>query len=343
MNAPADIVWSRTIGSVLPWPADGPACEDSLWQCWTRGFRHHAAYGSARSALAALLRFRGVERLWLPAYCCAALAEAAEERALLWYGVDATLGPDLAELGQSVRSGDAVLAIDYFGRSPDAALVRLARSRPDVLWIEDRAQAMAPDGAPFGDVLLYSPRKLVGVAEGGLLVADCALPAPNGPPNRHAAQAQMARAADPDGYDPAAWFPHFGAQEAAFRIDAAPMHPATRHALRRSAAPALAARRRANAAVLGAHLGDLALWPGLAIGFAPMAFPVRVRDGAAVAASLARVGLFCARHWPSLPSDPDRFPVAHGLAGQLVSLPCDHRYDAADMLRLVAAMHATGA
>ena len=260
----------------------------------------------------------------------------------MWYGVDATLAPDVAQLAQCIRTGDAVLAIDYFGRSPGAALAALARSYPDVLWIEDRAQALAPDGAAFGDVLLYSPRKLIGVAEGGLMVADCPLPTPAGPPGTHSAQAQIARAEDPEGHDPDIWFSRFQAQEAAFRIDDAPMDVATRNALHRVGAPSLATRRRANAAVLAAHLDDVALWPGATVDFAPLAFPIRVQNCADVAGALARAGLYCARHWPWLPSDPARFALAHHLAGQLLSLPCDHRYGTADMLRIVAAVRTIG-
>ena len=315
---------------------------DSLWAAWTTGRRHVAAYRSARSALAALLASRGVDRVWLPAYCCAALAQAATSCERRWYGVDARLTPELGPLARSLRPGDAVLVIDYFGRPPGQDVAALAASRPDVLWIEDRAQAMDAARAPLADVVLYSPRKLVGVGEGGLLVADTVLPTPSSPPVCRPARAQLARAADPEGRRPDSWFPQFRAQEAAFGIDDAPMDGAARLALGRIRAPLLAERRRANAAILADRLGDLALWPGR-VDFTPMAFPVRVQDAAALVASLAAQGIYCARHWPDLPSDPAEFALAHRLSGALLSLPCDQRYDAADMLRVVDALRACGA
>ena len=42
--------------------------------------------------------------------------------------------------------------------------------------------------------------------------------------------------------------------------------------------------------------------------------------------------LFCPRHWETIPS-PAQFSDAHALAGSLITLPCDQRYD-------IDAMHA---
>ena len=323
------------IGSVLPWPE--PTTGASLWARWTEGFAYVSAYGSARSALAAVLRAWCVRRVWLPAYACTALADAARGLETLWYGVDAALEPKLPGL----RSGDAVIGIDYFGRCP-RILPHLAAARPDVFWIEDRAQALDTGRPAWGDVVLYSPRKLVGVAEGGLLVSQHRLPVPRGAPSSRCAAAQHARRADPDGLRPDAWFPAFRLQEAAFATDDAPMMDATRHILQRIAASPLAAQRRANAALLAQALPDLALWPGPP-DFAPLAFPIRLNQRDGVAARLAQQGIYCARHWTELPSHPARFPLAHRLSRQLLCLPCDQRYGPADMARIVAALREAGA
>ncbi len=329
----------RSIGSVLPWPDAGPAVPHSLWATWTTG-RTVAAYGSARSALAALLRVRGTRRIWLPAYGCKALAQGAAACERRWYGVDAHMSPDLAQLARSIQPNDAVLVVDYFGRAPGPELAALAAARPDVLWIEDRAHAMDDAPNPFASVVLYSPRKLVGIGEGGLLVADGALPTPSGPPACRPAEAQVARAADPEGLRPNSWFPAFQAQEAAFGVDDASMGEPARAALQRISAPWLVRRRRANVAILADHLADLALWPAGGPAFTPLAFPIRVQDATPLAAALAARGIYCVRHWRDLPSDPAEFPREHRLAGELLSLPCDQRYDAADMLRIVDALRA---
>jgi dTDP-4-amino-4,6-dideoxygalactose transaminase len=323
---------TRAIGSVLPLPDAGPAVAGSLWDRWTQDWGHVAAYRTARGALAALIAERGIRRLWLPAYACQALADAAVGIPIIWYGVDETLAPDLAALS-SVRAGDAVLAIDYFGAPPPAALLALRAERRDALWIEDRAQA-ADSGAAWGDVLLYSPRKLLGVAEGGLMVSQAPLPAPGPETTPVEGGAQAARRDDPLGDHPERWFAAFQAQEAAFAVDTQPMAPITRALLQATPLEPLAQARRDNYAVLLGELADYALWPKRSADFAPLAFPVRVQDRDAVARAMAAERFYCARHWPDLPSDPHAFPATHRLNASLLSLPCDQRYDGDDMQRL---------
>jgi dTDP-4-amino-4,6-dideoxygalactose transaminase len=335
------------IGSVMPLPdvCDAPATSApaaSLWALWSAEGTQIAAYGCARAALRALLALRGVSRVWLPAYACSALAEATAGLERRWIDVDAALHPGTAGLGRGLEAGDAVVGIDYFGRPPHADFLTLVGSRPDVLWIEDRAQAIDTGMPAWGEVVLYSPRKLIGVGDGGVLVGDGPLPPPFGRPPPPP-EAQRARARDPQGLQPQRWFPAFQAQERQFGPDCGLMSPMTRQILERVAGGPLIAARQANARRLARALPDLALWPGEAFDFAPMAFPIRVADRDALAAALAAEAIYCAKHWSTLPSDPRAFPGPHALAAEILSLPCDHRYGPADMDRVAAALRRLGA
>jgi dTDP-4-amino-4,6-dideoxygalactose transaminase len=327
-------------------PEGSAAAGGDVWAAWIGdGFRH-AAFRTARSALAALLLARGIARLWVPAYICGAVAAGAEAAGcgLRYFAVDRQLQPDTDALARGLEPGDAALAVDYFGRPPGSPLTALAKVRSDVLWIEDRAQALGPGPAPWGEVVLYSPRKLFGVADGGLMVSRADLPQPGAPEPSAAAwlwAAQLARFEDPDGAEPDAWYAASTAREQALRVDHAPMSRLTRRLLERIPfAPEVEARRR-NYARLAEHLEEFALWPGAEReGFAPLAFPVVVDDSAALSGRLAGRGLFCARHWPALPSPEPEFPAAHDLSRKLLSLPCDPRYGTEEMDRLGRAVSA---
>ena len=327
----------RTLGSVFPFPLDEIGEGRSLWAAWTDGFAHASVFQSARSALRALLTAEKIKRLWLPAYICAETASAAPVGCgARFYGA----GPGLALQPFAPEADDAALGVDYFGRRPCAEFLDFVSRHPEVLWIEDRAQAMQPDSPAWGDVVLYSPRKLIGVADGGVMVSNQALPA--GPTTSSVMSsdlwaAHMARYDDPDGAHPEVWGPMFQRREATFAPDPTPMSAMTRDLLGRIPIAPLAERRRANYARLSALLPDHVLWTDDAPAFAPLAYPIRVKDAADAVRRLAGEGLFCARHWADLPSPAAEFPAAHALAGQLVSLPCDHRYGAADMDRLAAA------
>ncbi len=298
------------------------------------GGRNWRGFRTGRAALAALLRHRGIRRLWLPAYVCANLADGAGGCDIAWYSTGDRMdaAPDVFE---GVRPGDAVVVIDYFGRSPAQAMRQAAQNR-NVLWIEDRAQAMAPDAAPFGEVILHSPRKLWGVGDGGILVGDD-LPEPAGSDNPDVFIPNDLRAADPDGLDPSPWFDAFRTREAAFDARPLPVSMRTVDTLKSIDPAREIAARKNNWTVLAAALPDIALWPPAVADFAPLAFPVVVNDAAALSAHMAEHRVWCARHWAELPS-PQGFAAEHALSRKCLSLPLDGRYDSGDMERIVATL-----
>jgi dTDP-4-amino-4,6-dideoxygalactose transaminase len=336
------------IGSVFPMPLDVPndRIDNSLWQGWTAGGSYVSSYSSARSALAALLRFRGIQRIWLPDFCCSALVEAAGAVEIGWYATTPELDVSLASLVPSLRPGDAVLGIDYFGRAPRSGFLDFVRAQRDILWIEDRAHALNPGLPAWGDIVLYSPRKLLGVGDGGVMVSQSPLPSPSNSPTAPLPVAQRQRQRDPEGLRPDQWFSAFKAQEAAFCVDDGRMSDLTKTVLERADGAAISARRQSNARLLAAALEDLALWPTDPIDYAPLAFPICVADRDGLAQALAEQRIYCAKHWTDLPNDPALFPVAHSLSAHILSLPCDQRYDQRDMVRIVTAiraLHAEGA
>jgi dTDP-4-amino-4,6-dideoxygalactose transaminase len=335
------------IGSVFPMPLDVPhdRIDKSIWQGWTAGWSHVSAYSSARSALAALLHFNRVKRIWLPDFCCSALVEAAGVIEIGWYATTPELDVSWPSLAPSLRPGDAVLAIDYFGRAPSVGFLDLVRARRDILWIEDRAHALNPGLPAWGDVVLYSPRKLLGVGDGGVMVSSSPLPTPSANQTAPLPIAQSQRRQDPEGLRPDQWFSAFRTQEAAFCVDDGRMSDLTKNFLQRADANAISARRQANGRVLAAALKDLALWPSDPIDYTPLAFPICVADRDGLAQALAEQRIYCAKHWTDLPNDPTLFPAAHSLSAHILSLPCDQRYEERDMDRIVTAirgLHAKG-
>jgi dTDP-4-amino-4,6-dideoxygalactose transaminase len=320
----------------------GHPASGSLLDLWRNGWAHFSAFTSARSALAALLNHRGAANVWLPAYICRALFEgaAASSAAVRFYPCSRSLEPHLEALARDLRPGDAVVGVDYFGRPASDAFLDLRRRRRDLIWIEDRAQALDPGRPPWGDVLIYSPRKLVGVADGGLMFSHQALPGTQGVGPADVWAPEEARALDPKGEDPQAWRPLFQAREAAVHVERTGVSPRTLALLGGLSADGVARVRRGNWSVLADRLGDLAMWPDSNPTFVPLAFPIVVEDPAATVAALAERRIWAPRHWADLPSDPGAFPDAHWLSAHCVSLPLDQRYGPAEMERVAEAARA---
>lgn len=318
-----------------PAAADAPGAPDF-------GEGHTLLFWNARAALAHLLATLDVKRVWLPAYICTAAADAAarDGREVRFYGVGGDLRPDAAGLSGNLRTGDAVLGVDYFGTAAER-LPNLAQRFPDLVWIQDRAQGLWPDPQPWGTHVIYSPRKVIGAPDGGALVSrGVALPPPVWAPDVNPGRLEPARlrAADPDGRDNAAWYAAYQAAEAAMTCEPLPMSALSRAVAADADGPAIAERRRANAEALLDAVGAAALFPSeRLLAAAPLGVPVLTRDAAMASQRMAEQRIFCARHWAQLPSPAVDFPAEHALAQRLLTLPCDQRYVAADMARVVAA------
>lgn len=303
----------------------------SIWRMWRLDEKRDLLLGNARSALALFLRRRSARKTWLPAYICEAAAEGAEAGAGVvdFFPVDEALVPDSAFLARRLRGGDFVVAVDYFGIAPDAAFRQLVAQRRDVRWIEDRAQALDVGGAAWGDWQLFSPRKLLGVPDGGILTRG-GPGAGEVPDIEPMLSAQAARLDDPACRRSRSWFAAYRRSEAAQEVALNAISQLTLSVLRAADAAAMARTRRANWRTLHRTLAALAAWrrpPGRA----PFGYVVRVRNAERAQARLAAKGVFAQRHWARLPSSRRRFPEAHRLAAELLTLPCDHRYDAAGM------------
>ena len=296
------------------------------------------AFANATSALAALVRAQAPGRVWFPGYVCAEFAEAAPEAARRFYAVGEDLGPEVATLQPG--PGDLVVGVNYFGRA-SAGWRGLVAAHPQVTFVEDCAQALDTGQGAWGQWRLYSPRKLAGIPDGGLLVpvGDAALPpAPVAPPVaavQAALAAKLARMEHP--MDNALWHPMNQTQEAAHAVSGQAMSELSRRLLGLVDVAAVSERRHANYRVLARALGRWAVLGEDDPGFVPFGFPVRLEQGRrdAVAQALYAQGIFPAVHWRDLPGVPSARDRAR--ADTWLTLPCDQRWSEEDMARMARA------
>ena len=300
------------------------------------------------SAFAALIRHLAPKTVWMPGYLCRHMAAAVRPDQRRFYPLTAAMQPDLAGFG-ALQDGDLVLAVSYFGRPLGADWRHMVATRPGVWFAEDCAQSLATGEAPWSDWRLYSPRKLMGVAEGGVLVAlsdrarAARIAGPALPPDPQAVEQRLLpmrlRQARP--MDNALWHPLHQAAENAGLVSDRAMDPAALALLTALDPLPMIAARRANFARLAGLLADHAVMPDPAPGFAPFGFPVRLPGGARdrVLSRMHQHGVYPAVHWRDIAA-PKGFVDDHLRAMELATLPCDHRYDLADMDRLAAVFRA---
>lgn len=323
---------------------DGAAPQLSLLSAWTEG-RPHAAFVNARSAFAALVGLFPQAAVWLPAYLCLDLAQAVPADRTRFYPVDEGFEPALDGVAAEAVAGDVVLIVAHFGLPVGDGARRVLAQRPDLRVVEDRAQALAAGRGVAGAWRLYSPRKLLGVADGGLLVApsaDAALPQPEGQPDRDRLwSAPRARAADPLGQQNAHWHAANQAKEAAMAVASEAMTAASLAILTQTSAASLIAPRLANWRLLDAHLSAWSALPAEP-GAPPLGYVLRLdparRDRLLSALHAERI--FAAVHWQRIAGPAEAFPRETRWTREFLTLPCDHRYGAAEMARIAACVTA---
>ncbi|MGH6956864.1 MAG: DegT/DnrJ/EryC1/StrS family aminotransferase [Caulobacteraceae bacterium] len=323
---------------------DDATSGSSLLATWVGG-RRFAAFVNARSAFAALAAMFPRSDIWLPAFICDHLAQPAFAGRTNFYPVLEGFEPDLERVISEAAPASLVLVVSYFGLPiGDDAWRTLAR-RPDLHVVEDRAQALGA-GADCGrGWRLHSPRKLLGVADGGLLVAcdaACVLPGPVGAADSEALwRPPQMRADDLTGRRNTLWHSANQAKEAAMAVTSEPMTDLSRSILSATSYASLAAPRMANWLLLDSELGAWSALPAdpkaPPLGYV-LSLPPALRDRVLHALHAQRI--FAAVHWPRIAAPPDLFPREAQWRRELITLPCDHRYGAEDMVRVAAAVKA---
>jgi hypothetical protein len=124
-------------------------------------------YQSGRAAIRAVIECAGIKQVMLPAYVCDSVIQAITSAgaAAETYALDELLYPE--NLPCKLPEHCVILYVNYFGLC-EQNVRRLMDAFPHGRLIIDNSQALF---APHRDVLatVYSPRKFVGVPDGGLL------------------------------------------------------------------------------------------------------------------------------------------------------------------------------
>jgi hypothetical protein len=301
---------------------------------------------TARSAVNLLARALRPPTVWLPSYICGVVIDAARDvgTRVRFYPVDESLKISNNIWLAKIEPGDVLMFVDYFGFDTWRSYGPEVKAR-GARVVEDACQAMLnKDFSPHADYVIVSPRKFVGVPDGGILLARKGrhLPAaefPAAPPwwLLKAIEASILRSRFDRYNGDRNWFKIFQWVEANGPIEPCRMSDLSAMLLRRIDWPTIKTRRRRNYRFLLAELSDLAMFPVLPREVVPLGFPIRVKDRDRLRRALFRKQIYPAIHW-DLTLVPRKFAASHQLANEIMTLPCDQRYGVKEMKRMVAAV-----
>lgn len=301
---------------------------------------------NARSGIALLMELLMPGRVWMPSYFCGHVLKDVGERAtaLSYYEVDYFLDLPSLEWVAEVQANDLVIITDYFGYPCDPECKKRVKERGAWL-LEDACQALLTENiGQFADFVLFSPRKFLGVPDGGILAINNDIPddlftLKNAPPEwwlKAFAASVLRGEFDRHGGD-RRWFELFQETEVAAPIGAYAMSELSKMLLRFSFDYKLIAERRVeNYKLLASKLGEFALLPVLPEGVVPLGFPIHITDRDRVRQIFFSHNIYPPIHWQIVDVVPEKFRDSHRLSTEIMTLPCDQRYGAQDMERIIA-------
>lgn len=306
---------------------------------------------NARSGIALLIEVLAPSQVWMPSYLCASMLEAVDESTTKvgFYEVNSELSVPSLEWLNDIRPGDLVVLVNYFG-FPDHSLCASQAKEQGAWVLEDACQALlSKDVGLSSDFAVFSPRKFLGVPDGGILtfnhgidllqdyslVQDYNLVPPPGEWWLEAFLATLLRR-DFDCYGGTRrWFELFQKAEAETPVGRYAMSELSKQLLLHNCDYSTIAEKRVdNYRILSDKLSCLALFPHLSDNVVPLGFPIRLRNREQVRQALFDNDIYPAIHWPIEGIVPQSFAGSHQLSREIMTLPCDQRYSTSDMVRI---------
>jgi hypothetical protein len=300
---------------------------------------------SARAAFGLLADFLRPKTVWLPSYLCGVILRSLSEpdARIRYYAVDDRLRFVDDRWLDSIEQGDMTVFIDYFGFNLWSELGREARRRG--AWVvEDACQAMLNDQfCESAHYVVFSPRKFIGVPDGGILAARNGAELPGRPLSAPPAKwwldafaASRLRAEFDRHGGNRRWFELFRVTEANAPAFAAKMSELSSLLIKYVDYGLRASKRRENYCILAAALPEMGLFASMPAGTVPLGFPVTLARRDRVMSALFAEQIYPAIHWSIDGIVPTEFRPSHHLSQTIATLPCDHRYTPSDMERLAS-------
>jgi len=261
--------------------------------------------------------------------------------AVKFYEVNYDLVPSSLDWLDHIQPKDLVVLVDYFGFPCDPFCIKRAKEKG--AWVlEDACQTLlSEDVGRFSDFVLYSPRKFLGIPDGGILSYNDEIAFDTKLENPPAAwwlkaffASVLRREFDLHGGS-RRWFELFQETEIGGPIGPYAMSELSRILLQHCFDYLMIAQKRIeNYQLLLNNLFELALFPSLPPKVVPLGFPIRVKNRDRVRQALFDHQIYPPVHWPIKGIVPEKFRDSHQLSDEIMTLPCDQRYNRRDMERM---------
>ena len=299
--------------------------------------KNYLTFSNARSAILAVRQKFKSCKIWIPEIFCGIFENEHEISTYLLN--EKSFEPDLEFLEKALQANDTVVVPDYFGIEPSNEFMNFVKNNIDIHWIQDATHNLNPRRY-WGDFTVFSPRKLFGVLDGGILIQNNIEKYFKFPTlkNKQISKiinfAPVFRRVDTLDLGMKTWFRMY--QNGENRISSEPQDilNITKWQLKRIDMNRLIIARRRNFNVLDTALNSMKVQELVFDENAtPFGYPIYIEDRDEVQRKLSLLGVYAAVHWRTSSSLKTKRQESHH--NLQLTLPCDHRYNSHDMLRII--------
>lgn len=289
---------------------------------------HHdlVALNTARNSFEYILRARKYNHVYIPYFTCDVLVEPLDKLHIRYtfYDIDNNLEPIFDY--NLIKENEGFLVTNYFGVKSNY-ITNTALFIKNV--IVDNSHAFFDEPIDGVDTF-YSPRKFIGVADGGYLSTTAHLDLDFEKDYSWDRMTHLLKRAD---LDPEAGYADFKRNDAALvRQPIRKMSAITSTILQSIDYNSIKEIRKRNFYSLHDHLKKSnKLCFDIDANAIPMIYPYRVKSAVQVKKRLLENKIFCATYWSNVFEWCTENENSFQLAKEIIPLPIDHRYDLTDM------------
>jgi hypothetical protein len=254
-----------------------------------------------------------------------------------------TFDPDIGFIKDNSYQGDTVIIVDFFGKEPGSYIQEQLNQERNFVVIEDASQNLLPKFT-WADYVVLSPRKLLGVVDGGLIIENANAQLrielgeirPTDPLIRTGFSAIKRRLLDID-CNLDAIYETYKEEESKIVVDDKSMSSLSHWILESVPTFNLIEKRRENFRSLIEEIGDYVPQEFLIDldlnDLVPFALPIFIKNRDKVQRRLAESKIYCPVHWRiSTLGFVSKRTQIH--SENQLTIPCDHRYETSHMLRI---------
>ncbi len=279
---------------------------------------------SGRHCVEYLIRSRGIQKMYLPYFMCASVADICRKLGVqvAYYRIDRQFHPLLDRV---CRDREWLYAVNYYGQLSDACLLGLQQTHGNL--IVDNAQAFFQKPIPEMDTV-YTCRKFFGVADGGYVYTNACLEERIEQDCSYDRMTFLMGRFEKTAH---AFYPQYVENNDSFRnVPMKKMSGLTRNILSGIDYDRVRNARTENYAYLHRRLQDRNPLD-LTIPDGAFMYPLYVENGIQVRKKLQERKLYIPTLWPDVFALCQESELEYDLAANILPLPVDQRYSIADM------------